>query len=190
MSYVMKNMRIGRNIIDGIKNGLKNVASNLVQAAKDAGRAALDGIKNVLGIHSPSRVFRDEVGQMMALGLGIGFENNIPIKSMTGSVADAIKDVTTSSISLSADLNGTDLSNSTNRMIEDVSLSYGQSFAASTDNYKGFDSGTLGDYIITMASGQMQMIADALERGIGNIRMTADKRQIGRMVSDLGFAKG
>lgn len=84
---------IGSNICVGIGNGInsswdwlsrtvRNVASNLLRAAK-----------NALGIHSPSRLFRDEVGQYIGLGIGEGVEESEPsiIKSVSG-VADAIAD--------------------------------------------------------------------------------------------------
>lgn len=81
---------VGRNIISGIANGLKGAAGAIVEAAKGAAESALNAAKNFLGIHSPSRVFRDQVGKMMALGMGIGFEKNIPVKSMSTGVQRAV----------------------------------------------------------------------------------------------------
>lgn len=81
---------VGRNIISGIANGLKGAAGAIVEAAKGAAESALNAAKNFLGIHSPSRVFRDQVGKMMALGMGIGFERNIPVKSMSAGVQRAV----------------------------------------------------------------------------------------------------
>lgn len=81
---------VGRNIISGIANGLKGAAGAIVEAAKGAAESALNAAKNFLGIHSPSRVFRDQVGKMMALGMGIGFERNIPVKSMSTGVQRAV----------------------------------------------------------------------------------------------------
>lgn len=37
----------------------------------------LDNMKNALGIHSPSKLFKDEVGKYIALGVGEGFSDNI-----------------------------------------------------------------------------------------------------------------
>lgn len=73
---------IGLNIIRGIATGVKNAAGELVDAAVNAAENALNWVKDKLGIHSPSRVFRDQVGKNMALGIGIGFEDNIPYKDM------------------------------------------------------------------------------------------------------------
>ena len=69
---------IGLNIIEGIKNGLVNAAGKIAEAAKEAAGKALNAAKNFLGIKSPSTVFRDEVGAMMAEGIAIGFEDNLP----------------------------------------------------------------------------------------------------------------
>lgn len=81
---------VGMNIIKGIASGLANAGGAIVKAAKSAAKSALDAAKSALGIHSPSRVFRDQVGKMMALGMGIGFEKNIPLKSMNVGVQRAV----------------------------------------------------------------------------------------------------
>ena len=73
---------VGLNIVRGIASGLAGAAGVIMDAARSAANRALKAAKNALGIHSPSRVFRDQVGKMMALGMGAGFEKNIPIRSM------------------------------------------------------------------------------------------------------------
>ena len=75
-------LSVGVNIIKGIASGVASAAGQLVDAAVSAATDALNWVKNKLGIHSPSRVFRDQVGKNMALGIGIGFEDNIPYKDM------------------------------------------------------------------------------------------------------------
>lgn len=81
---------VGSNIIKGIASGLKSAGGAIVEAAKNAAKSALNAAKDFLEIHSPSRVFRDEVGKMMALGMGIGFDKNVPIKSMNASLKTAL----------------------------------------------------------------------------------------------------
>lgn len=73
---------VGVNIIKGIASGVASAAGQLVDAAVSAATDALNWVKDKLGIHSPSRVFRDQVGKNMALGIGVGFEDNIPYKDM------------------------------------------------------------------------------------------------------------
>ena len=68
---------LGKSILEGLWNGIKNVKNWLVEKIKGLGDVLIDAIKSVLGIHSPSKVFRDEVGKNMALGIGEGFDKNI-----------------------------------------------------------------------------------------------------------------
>lgn len=67
-------IQLGKDIVKGILNGLKNMGGALIEEAKNLGKKALNGIKSFLGIKSPSRVFRDEVGKMMAKGITVGFD--------------------------------------------------------------------------------------------------------------------
>lgn len=83
---------IGINIISGIKNGIVGAAGTIADAAKDAAQGALNGVKGLLGIHSPSRVFENEVGKMIDLGLAEGIENN------AGQVTDAMKELSDSTV--------------------------------------------------------------------------------------------
>ena len=61
---------IGLNIIKGIASGITGAVGTLVDAAKEAAGNALDSVKDFLGIESPSKVFRDQVGKYMATGDG------------------------------------------------------------------------------------------------------------------------
>lgn len=69
---------VGMNIIRGIAGGVASAAGELVTAAVSAARNALDWVKSKLGIHSPSRVFRDQVGVMIGRGAAIGVERSAP----------------------------------------------------------------------------------------------------------------
>ena len=82
---------IGLNIIKGIASGITGAVGTLVDAAKEAAGNALDSVKDFLGIESPSKVFRDQVGKYMAQGMGVGFERYIPVDDMIHSTDAAIK---------------------------------------------------------------------------------------------------
>lgn len=69
----------GKDIIMGLVNGIKNAIGSAVDAAKNAAANVVNAAKNALGIHSPSRVFRDEVGKMIPAGLGKGVEANMSL---------------------------------------------------------------------------------------------------------------
>ena len=84
---------IGSNIIKGIANGIAGAVGGLVSAAINAAKSAFNAAKKALGIHSPSRLFRDKIGKMMALGMGIGFEKNIPVDDMQKSLSAPLKKI-------------------------------------------------------------------------------------------------
>jgi len=67
---------IGQNMIQGLISGVSGMIDNAVQAVKNVGGAMLDGIKGFLGIHSPSRVFKAEVGMMIGAGLIAGIDSS------------------------------------------------------------------------------------------------------------------
>ena len=67
---------IGMNIITGIKDGLVGAAGQLWDAAKNVAKNAWDGVKNFLGINSPSRLFRDTVGKQIAAGMVVGMQRS------------------------------------------------------------------------------------------------------------------
>lgn len=82
---------IGWDIISGIGSGIANAAGNLVDAAVSAAKNAVNAVKGWLGIASPSKLMRDQVGKYMALGMGIGFEKNIPVDDMNAGLAESIQ---------------------------------------------------------------------------------------------------
>lgn len=82
---------IGWDIISGIGSGIANAAGNLVDAAVSAAKDAVNAVKGWLGIASPSKLMRDQVGKYMALGMGIGFEKNIPVDDMNAGLAESIQ---------------------------------------------------------------------------------------------------
>ena len=84
---------VGKAVITGIANGITGAAGAIVTAAKNAAKKALDAAKNFLGIHSPSTVFRDQVGKNMALGMGLGFEKNVPVDEISKSLDNAVDDI-------------------------------------------------------------------------------------------------
>lgn len=67
---------VGMNIITGIATGIAGAAGRLVTAAVNAAGNALNWVKRKLGIHSPSRVFRDQVGEMIGEGMAVGIDES------------------------------------------------------------------------------------------------------------------
>lgn len=65
----------GRDLIQGMVNGVKDMAGSLVDSVKDAVGGAIDGAKGLLGIHSPSRVFH-AIGKNTVQGLVNGIHDH------------------------------------------------------------------------------------------------------------------
>ena len=76
---------VGANIINGIIGGIGSALGGLVNAALNAALSAFNAAKAALGIHSPSRLFRDEIGRMIPQGMAVGIEAD------AHKVADAAK---------------------------------------------------------------------------------------------------
>lgn len=70
-------LSLGKNIIDGVIQGVKNAASSLIDVFKDLASSALDAVKEFFGIASPSKVMRDQVGKMIPAGMAIGVEEGM-----------------------------------------------------------------------------------------------------------------
>lgn len=89
-------LSIGGDIVRGIWNGISGAAGWLANKVKSFAGGILDGMKNALGIKSPSRVFRDQVGKYIAQGIGVGFESEMG--NVTRQMQDAMPDASAFSI--------------------------------------------------------------------------------------------
>ena len=78
--------QIVHGIISGITGSIGKVGSAILGGVKDA----ISGVKNYLGIHSPSRLFRDQIGRNIGLGLAQGISNSqaAVMSSMNGMASD------------------------------------------------------------------------------------------------------
>ena len=76
-NYFSNMSEVGKNLVSGIWEGIKNAKNWILGKVKEWCSNILDGIKGFFGIHSPSKVFKDEIGTNLALGLGDGFSNEM-----------------------------------------------------------------------------------------------------------------
>lgn len=68
--------QIGKNIIQGLINGISGMAGALASKVKSMANAIPNGMKKLLGIHSPSRVMRDQVGYHVGTGMAAGIDKS------------------------------------------------------------------------------------------------------------------
>lgn len=97
---------IGSNIIQGMVNGVTGAAGRLIDSVKGAVDDAIDAAKNLLGIHSPSRVFR-KIGQYTMQGAALGVDDDADVllrstdNAMRGMISTA-QDIATPGVNSTA----------------------------------------------------------------------------------------
>ena len=68
---------VGKNIVQGLWNGINDAKDWVLDKIKGFGKSILNGLKSFFGIRSPSRRMRDEIGKQLSAGIGVGFEEEL-----------------------------------------------------------------------------------------------------------------
>lgn len=102
LESVNKFVDIGKNIVDGIKEGIAGAWDALTGWFSEKISGLVDGVKGLLGIESPSKVFANSVGRWIPAGIAQGINNGM------GILDDAMKDMTSDmvDIGMSANISG------------------------------------------------------------------------------------
>ena len=104
---------IGGNIISGVANGILGGVGSIIEAAKGAANSAFQAAKKALGIASPSRVMRDQIGKYIPLGLAEGIKGNLkPVASVMEEMTKIATDVPQADVVAAAKINS-DISRNT-----------------------------------------------------------------------------
>jgi phage-related protein len=69
---------VGTNIATGIANGISDAAGKIATAARNAASDAYEAAKKFLGMASPSKLMRDQVGMNFSKGMALGILDGIP----------------------------------------------------------------------------------------------------------------
>ena len=146
---------IGSDLVKGLWNGISNMGKWIGEKIKGFGKNVTNQLKDFFKIKSPSRLFRDEIGQMLALGLGEGFE-----KGMDSTISDMVSSAQSATSEIADAMTGSNLSMS----------AVGASRTGSILNAGGFTVNVYG------AEGQdVRALAKAVSEEIQN--MVNDKRK-------------
>ena len=86
--FPAKFIEVGKNLVQGLWNGINNAKDWVINKIKGFGESILNGIKSFFGIKSPSRLFRDQIGENLALGIGEGFTDEMA--NVTRDMQDAM----------------------------------------------------------------------------------------------------
>lgn len=70
-------VELGKNIVSGIISGISKKASDLFTSLTNLASDALKAAKKKLKSNSPSKLFRDEVGQWIPAGIAVGIDKNL-----------------------------------------------------------------------------------------------------------------
>ena len=99
-----KVMSIGTDIVTGVWNGIKDAVGWFTDQVKGFFSGIVDGVKDALGIGSPSKVFRDEIGKWLPPGVVQGFEAAMPsaMKAIQKDLNKGINNIDTDDISVGA----------------------------------------------------------------------------------------
>lgn len=85
---------IGRDIVSGIRKGIEGAWTNLVNWFEGLFGNIIDIAKKILGIASPSKVFKYEVGYMLPAGIEEGVKLGLPSLNRTISGMVTVPDIT------------------------------------------------------------------------------------------------
>ena len=97
-------LQVGKDIINGLINGIGAMGNALWEAAQNIAKSALNAIKKFFGIASPSKVMRDQVGKWIPSGVAVGIEANT--KPLTEALHD-MSVLTTDSLQTDMNLSST-----------------------------------------------------------------------------------
>lgn len=111
-AYYSNLVDVGKNLLKGLWEGMSNLKDWLWNKVKSMLNGLTDKIKNFFGIHSPSTLFKDEIGKNLALGIGEGFEGSM--KDVATDMQNAIPTEFDTSMEINAINSANNYSNNSN----------------------------------------------------------------------------
>ena len=115
---------IGSDIVSGVWNGIKGAAGWFKDQVTSFFSGIVDGVKDALGIGSPSKVFRDEIGRWLPPGVVQGFEAAMPsaMKAIQKVLNKGIDNIETDDIAVGAGVTVSGFANKLKSIYNDVAL--------------------------------------------------------------------
>ena len=162
-----KMMDIGHNIVTGVWNGITNAAGWFKKQVSSFFGGIVDGVKDALGIHSPSRVFAKEVGQWIPPGVGVGMEDSMPeLEKQTDREMEALADRMQAAVNVE-----------TGKITLDKNIS--QVYKVEQENGQSFD----GSKTEVVIEGETHVHVDLDGEEIGNATTPVVDKNMGRIDS-------
>ena len=173
---------IGKNIVEGLWNGITNAKDWLVGKISSFAGGVVDGFKDALGIHSPSRVMAG-LGVYITQGLGVGIEEDDSAEKSMQNKIDSILGVANNSM---ANIKvGTSVDDIvTESPMQKYQLDFNAQIGSLNDGFERLI-GLIGQYLPDIASNMdRNIVLDSNSLVVGMSRKMDS--QLGRMATAKG----
>lgn len=162
----------GKNLALGVKEGLEKATSSASKAAGKVVDTVVDTMKKVGGIHSPSEVTKEEVGNFLGLGVGRGLFESIPdvAKTVMDFMDNVVDGMTTDEVA---------------SLAKDAGLDLGGYFGIGLESFLKDEDFAFDDYIDAIDTDTLgELLA---EHGIdGALLKTNEAKEAGNILTEAG----
>lgn len=154
----------GANLLQGVATGIGQAVGSVVAKAIEAAQQVVAAVKSFFGIASPSKLFRDEVGNFLMLGLAEGIEENTdPVSKAIDQVSAMTADGFKNDLSVNASLGVSTDAEATNDLATLITLV--DALSAKLDNLRVYLDGD------TLVGG----IAGTMDNALGDRSRLVDR---------------
>ena len=168
---------IGKNLIQGLINGVNNMIETAKNAVANVGNAVIDKVKNVLGIHSPSTVFY-EIGDYIDQGLANGITAALSyVEQAMTNLANAVQQKGNEMIDYGADV--------ANGFVDNMVNTFDAKWNEIDNGLKSDFIGTIKGMIDAVKKGDIQTVAENTAAIIWKAMGEENRKQVKSYASDL-----
>lgn len=169
---------VGMNIIQGIGSGIASAAKGLVQIAVNAARNAIYAVKSWLGIASPSKRAKKEIGQWILPGVGEGVKESEP--ELNDRMEDAADHMVSAFNGHSRNIDVSGLVRKMQAGVEQETAKINNTVTIKSKTGSGQVAQTAGEAI------DYGRMGDAVAEGIdrAGLKIECDDREVGRVIAE------
>ena len=168
---------IGKNLIQGLIDGVNNMIETAKNAVANVGNAVIDKVKNVLGIHSPSTVFA-EIGGYIVQGLANGINAASPyVEQAMTNLANVVQQKGNEMIDYGADV--------ANGFVDNMVNTFDAKWNEIDNGLKSDFVGTIKSMIDAVKKGDIQTVAENTAAIIWKAMGEENRKQVKSYASDL-----
>lgn len=168
---------IGKNLIQGLIDGVNNMIETAKNAVANVGNAVIDKVKNVLGINSPSTVFA-EIGGYIVQGLANGINAASPyVEQAMTNLANVVQQKGNEMIDYGADV--------ANGFVDNMVNTFDAKWNEIDNGLKSDFIGTIKSMIDAVKKGDIQTVAENTAAIIWKAMGEENRKQVKSYASDL-----